>query len=300
MRGVRAVAFGECMLELTRSADGGARLRFGGDTLNTALYMARLGSRVQYATALGADAWSAEMKAEWVREGVDVDLVLTDPDRLPGLYAIRTDSAGERTFSYWRENSAARNFMRLPGSARVLEAMSQADLLYLSGISLSLFEHADRAVLRAVANTVRERGGDVAFDPNYRARNWPSPKAARTAIADFAPLVSIALPTFEDEAALHGDPSPERTAERWRAQGAGEVVVKLGPDGALLADAAGLQRIGTIPVETPIDTTGAGDSFNAAYLHSRLGGVDAPDAATAANALAGEVIRHPGAIILRG
>lgn len=300
MPGLRVVSFGECMLELSRAADGEARLRFGGDTFNTALYMTRLGSEVRYATALGADAWSAEMKAAWADEGIGLDLVLTDPDRLPGLYAIRTDAAGERTFSYWREASAARNFMRLPGSARALEAMGQADLLYLSGISLSLFDDADRAMLRGVAETVRRRGGDVAFDPNYRARNWSSSDAARTALADFSPLVTIALPTFEDETALYGDASPEETAARWLALGAREVVVKLGPHGALLADETGLKPIGTAPIQTPVDTTGAGDSFNAAYLHSRLCGLDGPAAARAGNGLAGRVIKYPGAIIPRG
>lgn len=299
MRGMRIISFGECMLELTQSMDGDARLRFGGDTFNTALYMTRLGSPVQYATALGADVWSTEMKAAWADEGVGLDLIVIDPDRLPGLYAIRNDAAGERTFSYWREASAARNFMRLSGSGRVLEAMSQADLLYLSGISLSLFDQADRALLLAVARTVRERGGDIAFDPNYRARNWSSPEAARRAIEAFSPFVTIALPTFDDEAALHGDPSPEATAERWRRNGAREVVVKLGPDGGLLADGSGLRRIETDPIQTPVDTTGAGDSFNAGYLHSRLSALDAPAAVRAGNALASRVIQHAGAIIPR-
>lgn len=299
MPGLNVVSFGECMLELTRTAQGDARLRFGGDTFNTALYMARLGVPVRYATALGADAWSAEMKAAWAEEGVGLDLVLTDPDRLPGLYAIRTDAAGERSFSYWREASAARTFMRLPGAERALEAMGQADLFYLSGISLSLFDDADRVILRTVAEAVRRQGGDVAFDPNYRPRNWPSQAVARRAIEEFSPLVTIALPTFEDEAALNGDASPEATAERWLRRGAREVAVKLGPDGALLADAGGVRRIGTEPVATPVDTTGAGDSFNAAYLHARLSGLDAPTAVRAGHVLAGRVIGRPGAIIPR-
>ncbi|GAA0652598.1 PfkB family carbohydrate kinase [Brevundimonas lenta] len=295
---MKIVSFGECMLELSRSADGEAKLRFGGDTFNTALYLARLGVKVRYATALGADVWSQEMKAAWAEEGVDLDLVLTDPHRLPGLYAIRTGAAGERTFSYWRETSAARNFFRLPGSEQALAAMAEADLLYVSGISLSLFDDADRAQLQAVARTVRDRGGDVAFDPNYRPRNWASADEARRVIADFAPLVTVALPTFEDEAALHGDATPEATAERWRSHGAREVVVKLGPDGALLADDSGLHHIATAPVD-PVDTTGAGDSFNAGYLHARLSRQDAPSAVRAGHALARRVIRYPGAIIPR-
>lgn len=296
--GPRVVAFGECMVELSRLPDGGARIGYGGDTLNTAVYMARLGLDVRYATALGADPWSEEMRAAWRAEGVRLDLVLGHPTRSPGLYGIRTDARGERSFTYWRDNSAARDFFHLPGSETALAAMGGADVLYLSGISLSLFEAADRARLAAVAREVRARGGTVAFDPNYRARNWESPEAARAAIEALAPAIDIALPTFEDEAALHGDRTPEETIRRWGDLGVDEVVVKTGPDGALVEMDGVIQAIATTRV-TPVDTTGAGDSFNAAYLHARLAGASPPDAARAGNALAGAVIGHRGAIMDR-
>lgn len=292
----RLISFGECMLELSRQTDGSARLAFGGDTLNTALYMARLGGDMAYATALGPDPWSDELRAAWAAEGLDTGLVLTDADRVPGLYAIRTDDRGERTFTYWRETSAARNFFHLDGTAAAVEAMSRADLFYLSGITLSLFDDAGRERIHAIAAAVRARGGKVAFDPNYRPRNWPSHDAARQAIAAFMPLVDWALPTFEDEQALMADASPEATVARWRDAGASLVVVKQGPDGAFAADAAGVRLIDTAPVQ-PVDTTGAGDSFNAACLHALISGADLDAAVRAGHALAGEVIRHRGAII---
>lgn len=298
MRCAPVVAFGECMLELSRGPDGTARLAFGGDTLNTAVYMSRLGLDVGYATALGSDPWSEEMRVAWRDEGLDLGLVLTDPDRAPGLYAIRTDEAGERSFIYWRGDSAARQFLRRPDSEAALEAMAGARLLYLSGITLSLFDDAERARLLAVARAVREAGGDVAFDPNYRPRNWPSPQVARDAIGALAPLVSIALPTFEDEADLHGDGSPEVTLRRWHDAGVGEVVVKMGPEGALLMEHGAIVTVPTTPA-TPIDTTGAGDSFNAAYLHARQTGRTPRQAAVAGHALAGTIIQHRGAIIAR-
>ena len=293
----RVVCFGECMLELSRQADGAARLAFGGDTLNTALYMARLGDDVAYATALGTDPWSAELTEAWAREGVDTALVLTDPERVPGLYAIRTDDQGERTFTYWRDRSAARNYFNLEAVEASLSAMAGADLLYLSGITLSLFDEAGRARIAEVARAVRERGGKVAFDPNYRPRNWAGgADEARSAIGELMPLVDWALPTFEDEQMLWGDGSAEDTARRWREAGATLVVAKQGPDGALVSDGSGARLVGTRAVR-PVDTTGAGDSFNAGCLHALLAGASADDAVRAGHRLAGIVVQHRGAII---
>ena len=293
----RVVCFGECMLELSRQADGAARLAFGGDTLNTALYMARLGDDVAYATALGTDPWSAELTEAWAREGVDTALVLTDPERVPGLYAIRTDDQGERTFTYWRDRSAARNYFNLEAVEAALSAMAGADLLYLSGITLSLFDEAGRARIAEVARAVRERGGKVAFDPNYRPRNWAGgADEARGAIGELMPLVDWALPTFEDEQMLWGDGSAEDTVRRWREAGATLVVAKQGPDGALVSDGSGARLVGTRAVR-PVDTTGAGDSFNAGCLHALLAGASADDAVRAGHRLAGIVVQHRGAII---
>lgn len=297
----RVVVIGECMIELSslESSVDCWRMRFAGDTLNTATYMARLGGNIAYLTAIGADRFSAAMLQQWQADGIDTSLVQTRPDRLPGLYAIETDATGERHFQYWRENSAARTLFDHDegGNDRLQSALSaaaSADLLYLSGITLSLFNSAGQRRLIDLCAGVRAKGGLVAFDPNYRARGWDSPDAARAVIGAVAPYVSIALPTFDDEASLYGDISPAATHARWVAAGAGEVVVKMGPEGALV-DSGDI--IAGPRVLHPLDTTGAGDAFNAAYLSTRLNGHDRTDAATAGNALAATVIQHPGAII---
>lgn len=297
---MNVIAFGECMIELSGTLGGEARLAYGGDSFNTALYMARLGEPVAYATALGDDGWSAGLRAAWRAEAVDTSLVLTAPGHLPGLYAIRTDAAGERSFDYWRQDSAAGRFFALPGADAVLEAMASAELLYLTGISLSLFDPAGHARLLAAARAVRSRGGDVAFDPNYRPRGWPCVDAARAAMALLAPAVSIALPGFDDEALLHGDATPEATVARWLSAGAREVVVKQGRAGALVGSGGSLRRVAAQPVADVIDTTGAGDGFNAGYLAARRRGLSPPAAAARGAALAAEIVRHPGAIVPRG
>lgn len=160
----------------------------------------------------------------------------------------------------------------------------------------ALFNSAGQQRLIDLCAGVRARGGLVGFDPNYRSQGWPSPDAARTAIGAIAPHVSIALPTFDDEASLYGENSPAAAHARWVAAGAGEVVVKMGPGGALVD---GGDNVVGQRVLQPLDTTGAGDAFNAAYLSARLQGGDRVAAATAGNALAATVIQHPGAIIDR-
>ena len=296
---VRAVAIGECMLELSVAVDGGWRLAHGGDTWNTAVQLARLGVGVDYLTALGADRFSRAMRESWTGEGLGTDLVLTDPERLPGLYAIDVDDAGERRFHYWRDASAARRLFELNGVGPALARAGEARLLYLSGVTLSLFDASGRARLAELAATVRRRGGRVAFDPNYRARGWPDPDAARKAIEEFAPHVCVALPTFDDEAELHGDDAPEATVDRWRGYGAEEVAVKLGPNGCL---AAGMGTVVSVPGDPvrAVDTTGAGDAFNAGYLAARHKGVPIERAAGFANRMGAAAVGHRGAVMPRG
>ena len=284
------------MLELSRS-NGGWRLAYGGDTFNAALYMRRLGVPVAYLTALGADSFSDDMRTAWQEAGMDMSLVLTDAARLPGLYAITTDAAGERSFSYWRSESAVRRLFGLPGIETALAAASTASLLYLSGITLSLFSATERNTLISLARAVHSNGGLVAFDPNYRPSGWPDAEAARTAMRDFSPQMSIALPSFDDEQKLWEDATPEDTASRYLKWGAREVIVKLGGQGCLVAQGGSSWRLAAAPAPFVVDTTGAGDSFNAAYLAARLRGLDTQAAAAAGCRLGSLVIQHLGAIL---
>jgi 2-dehydro-3-deoxygluconokinase len=291
-----AVAIGECMLELSRS---GSQWRLGhaGDTFNTALYLQRLGLPTAYFTALGADPFSEQMRAAWRSEGLDTALVLTDPERLPGLYAIRTDDAGERSFYYWRQHAAVRGLFSLAGIDTALLRASNAPLLYFSGITLSLFSEADRVRLLDLAHSVRRRGGTVAFDLNYRPAGWPDIESARQAIRHIAPVVSWALPTFEDSALLFDHQSPDATVAQWRSFGAEEVIVKLGARGCLVADTEHALVFPAPRVDVVVDTTGAGDAFNAGYLAARAKGLTPVQAAATAQILASEVIQQPGAIL---
>jgi 2-dehydro-3-deoxygluconokinase len=288
----RIVCVGEGMLELSRR-DGEWRLGYGGDTLNTAIHLARAGHDVAYLTALGGDPLSRELERQWAAEGLDTSLILTHPARHAGLYAIDTDEAGERSFTYWREASAAREMFALDAAAAAAQQAESADLLYFSLISLAILPPAGRQRLLDLTVRVRTNGGTIAFDGNYRPRHWTSADEARAARDAAIAVAAIGLPTLDDETALSGEPGAGRAARRWQELGCAETVVKLGGDGCRLPDGR------TVPPERrlrPVDTSGAGDAFNAGYISARLAGGSIEDAACAGHALAGWTIMRRGAI----
>ena len=295
---MRAASIGECMVEFHRRPDGAYGRGFGGDTLNVALYLARLGIPTDYVTLLGDDPLSQEMVDGWAAEGVGIGLVGRIPGRLPGLYLIETDAGGERTFLYWRSAAPVRDLMALRGEALAAE-LAGHELVYLSGITLSLFDAAGRERLVAVLADLRRGGARVAFDGNFRPRGWPDLETARSAFAALLRQVDIALPTFDDEAALFGDASPEATIARLRGAGVGEIVVKRGEQPCLVAADGAVTPVAVPRKVDAVDTTAAGDSFNAGYLAARLKGQPPAAAAAQGHRLASEVIRHRGAIIPR-
>jgi 2-dehydro-3-deoxygluconokinase len=297
VRRPQILCFGEAMLELSHADADSWRMGVAGDTYNVAVYLKRLGCDTAFMTALGRDDFSADIKAAMAREGLGPDWCLTHPARTPGLYAIRLDEAGERSFSYWREASAARAFFDCEGAEALLAAASGCGVLYFSAITLSLFDDAGRAQVVALAKAVRQRGVRVAFDSNYRPRGWADAATAVRAIAGLAGAIDIALPTFSDDAALFGDRDPAACAARWHGLGASEVAVKLGADGAFLSSPDATAQVPAVAVTEVADTTGAGDSFNAGYLAARQAGLAPREAAAAGCRLAAAVIRHPGAII---
>ena len=296
----RVVSVGEVMVEMARGEDGRFALACGGDTFNTAVYMARAGIEVAYATALGDDPYSDRILDLATAEGISSDLILRVAGRMPGLYVIETDAAGERNFHYWRDSAPARELFELPPWSAVAERLLAAPLIYFSGITLSLYSNAGLGRFLAVLEMAREQGVMVAFDSNYRARGWHGDVArARTVFAEALKRADIALPSFDDEATVWGDASPDATIDRLHAFGIGEVVVKNGANEAVVDHKGERARIAGPQHVRVVDTTAAGDSFNAAYLAARLQGSSPADAVAAAHRLASEVVQHRGAIIPR-
>lgn len=290
---------GECMLEMRDSAGDAYPVSAAGDTFNTAVYYKRMlpGAVVRYVSALGEDAVSRRIRRHICAHGVDDMLVATIPDRMPGLYLIETDEHGERCFRYWRQGSAARAMLDGAHLQQVRAALPACGALLLTGITLAILDTQRRETLLALAAEIRRCGGWVIVDSNYRPVLWPASEAAwwMTQALD---LSTHALLSFDDEAALYADADPDASIARVRRSNDGaEVVVKLGAQGCVVAPVGEAPvRVASTPVRA-IDTTAAGDSFNAAYLAARRSGMTPIAAAEHGCRLAARVVAHPGGII---
>ncbi|MER1975747.1 sugar kinase [Pseudocitrobacter faecalis] len=301
----KIAVIGECMIELSEKGADVTR-GFGGDTLNTSVYIARqvdsAALRVDYVTALGTDTFSQQMLDAWQAENVGTGLIQRMSNRMPGLYYIETDDTGERTFYYWRNEAAAKFWLESDEAAAVCEELATYDYLYLSGISLAILSPTSREKLLSLLRECRANGGKVIFDNNYRPRLWASKEETQQVYQQMLECTDIAFLTLDDEDALWGEKPVEDVIARTHAAGVQEVVVKRGADSCLVAIAG--QNVVDVPAvklpkEKVVDTTAAGDSFSAGYLAVRLTGGDATAAAQRGHLTASTVIQHRGAIIPR-
>ncbi|WP_346895881.1 sugar kinase [uncultured Roseibium sp.] len=291
------LAIGECMVEMAPTGEETYRLGFAGDTLNTAWYVRRIlpeGWGVSYLTGVGRDSVSEEMLAFFENAGIRTDFVQRDEERTVGLYIIQLND-GERSFSYWRSDSAARQLAR--DRARLDAALVAADVIYFSGITLAILPKEQRGGFLEAVKTARTRGAAVAFDPNLRPRLWETVEAMCATVMAAAAVSDIVLPSFEDEATYFGDAGPVDTANRYTEAGASLVIVKNGPGEVLWQADEGPRTFQVPPVTEVVDTTAAGDSFNAAFLASHLQGADLETSVAAGARLAAQVIGRRGALV---
>lgn len=293
MNGIASI--GECMLELTGSGSDW-RMGHSGDTFNVIWTMRALlpaDRPTDYVSAFGDDTFSGQQLAFFAENGIGTASSPRIPGARPGLYAISLDGA-ERSFTYWRADAAARH---LADDASILsKSLQNRSLVYFSGITVAILDDAPRATLLNAVDAVRRAGSLVAFDPNYRPRLWASTEAARTAIAAALSVADIVLPTFPDEQALYGDQDPAATAKRVAGAGPREIVVKDGAEPALVVAGTGSTAVAATHVANPVDTTGAGDSFNGGYLAARLLGHDPVEAARRAHRVAAAAVQVRGAL----
>ncbi|MEO8241937.1 MAG: sugar kinase [bacterium] len=289
---MRAVCVGECMVELAPAGGGLLQQGFAGDTFNTAWYLKRLRPdwQVDYLSAVGTDAISDAMLGFMAGAGIGTGHVARVSERTVGLYLISLAN-GERSFSYWRGQSAAR--MLADDPVRLAAALVGADVVLFSGITLAILTPERRKVLLAA---LKACGAKVAFDPNMRLRLWADRGEMAAAVAEAAGVADIALPSFDEETALQGDADPQVTLARYLGLGAGTVVVKNGGGRMWAGDAAKVMPFDPAPV-APVDTTAAGDSFNAGFLAQWMAGAGLADCLAEGAALAGRVIRQPGALV---
>lgn len=300
MNSVKIAVIGECMVELQKKA-GAFTQSFGGDTLNTALYLSRLTKAQQvqtnYVTALGQDPFSETMIQKWQAEGLNTELVLRIENKQPGLYYIETDSTGERSFMYWRNDAAAKYLFDQTSSPTLVDKLFEFDAIYLSGITLAILTENGRNTLFSFLEAYKAKGGQVIFDNNYRPKLWNSQREAIENYTKMLTFTHTALLTFDDEQLLYGDLYLEQCIDRTTQAGVKEIVIKRGSKDCLVIDAECAQYVSATRVDNVVDTTAAGDSFSAGYLAKRLCGGTPKESAFAGHTVAGSVIQHHGAII---
>src|SRR5579872_5646956 len=212
------VCVGDALIELSRGADGAFTAACGGDSFNTAVYLARAGLRTGFATALGDDPYSDSIVALALAEGLATDLILRMPGRLPALALVERGRSGVRVSRVWGEGAPARELFELADWMRIAQSLIGARLIYFSGITLSLYSNNGLGRFFAALEVARQQGAKIAFDGNFRPSGWHGNLArTRTVFMEALKRVDIALPTFDDEAILWGDPSPEATVDRLQA-----------------------------------------------------------------------------------
>ena len=293
----RFLAIGECMAELAPlETAGDFRMGYAGDTFNTAWYLRQLRPDIDvaYHTAVGTDDVSTDMIRFMDAEGIGTTSIARLPDKSVGLYLISLKD-GERSFSYWRDTSAARQLAN--DEAVLLDAVSAADLIYFSGITLAILSESARGKLIAALRHARSTGKTIAFDPNLRPRLWRDVEQMKTAIMQGAEICDIALPSFEDEATYFSDIDPQATIQRYSNTGASCVIVKNGREAVHYVSPEGSGMVDVPEVDVIVDTTSAGDSFNAAFFATIDKPLSITERISAANAVAGRVVGGRGALV---
>lgn len=291
---------GECMIELSQQGNN-TKIGFGGDTLNTAVYLRRLlpttDFSVYYISALGCDPYSQMMEQAWLAEGVDTNLVQKLSHKLPGLYSIVTDEFGERSFYYWRNDAAAKYWLETERTDEILSKLKNFDYLYLSGISLAILSELSYKKLFDFLPYFKAEGGKIAFDNNYRPILWKDTKEAQSAYQQILKFADLAFLTLDDEEKLWGNGDLEVCLQRTMQFGVSEIVVKRGAESCIVQCNGERFNIPAQKIDKIVDTTAAGDSFSAAYLAARLLQCNEFISAHLGHLVAGQVICHHGAII---
>ena len=296
---MRVVCIGECMVELRQAGDGLYARGFAGDAYNTAVYLKRSApqAEVSLLTVTGVGPLSLAMRASWADEGVDDALAFAVEGTEPGLYMIDLSPSGERSFRYWRSASPARQWFSHLLADGGADRLAGADLVYLSGISLAILRPDEQRAAIAWLAAMKSRVGRIAFDPNVRPALWSDLASARAAIEPMFAVADILRASREDAALLYGLEDPTAQIAAFRRAGADEIVLSLDADGCLSVGEGAAVRLPAPKVEAVRDTSGAGDSFNGAYLAARLLGEAPLDAARAGLRVASRVVAHAGAIV---
>ena len=292
---------GECMIELSQNNElDEYKQSFAGDVFNTGVYIKRClkeSAQVSFLSVIGEDKMSSQLLSLMANEEINNRYLYRCKSNKMGLYIINIDHYGERTFDYWRENSAARQLMKLIKQDNSKMDFSSFTTLFFSGISIAILSSEDLLDFWKFIEDRRAHGCQIVFDPNYRPALWHSPQHAKEAFEIAYSLSDVVLPGVDDHKNLYHHESAAEVASHLEAKGIGEIIIKNGDLEVLISVDGKRTQIGITPVTEVVDTTSAGDAFNGGYLSARQSGKSVKDAVTYAASVAGCVIQHKGAIV---
>lgn len=292
------VAVGECMVELVQLDKRTCQVGFAGDTLNALIYAKRWMPSVtcSFFSAIGTDNFSTQMLDFFAENDIATQAVFQSRSRNVGLYSIVTDHCGERSFDYWRDQSAAKSMMCLYRAQQ--PDLGAVDMLYFSGIALGILSDGDKDELFAMLRHYRKQGATIAFDPNYRASMWSDVEHARFWYDNAYRIANIALPGMDDHLAVYDHHTTDQVVAHLNKLGCDEFVLKASKAGMFgYQDGELVHHQPFNPAPQQVDSTAAGDSFAGVYLVNRLAGTDVANSMLAADAVAREVVQHKGAIV---
>ena len=294
------VVMGECMLELSPTDTGFYKPSFAGDVYNTAVYLKRILAEqadISILTAIGNEHLSEQMLSTFKQEKLNTTFVSRVADKEIGAYLIQISAEGERSFSYWRDSSAAKVMMSNLADDQQARLIAETDIFYFTGISLAILTPEDREIFWQLLAKLKAAGTRIVFDSNYRAKLWSSKQEAVKQFEYAFTYSDLVFPGMEDFTCLYGINNYQAIADYLKPFNIAEIIIKNGVEPMLSISRAGQSYQAVTKVENVVDTTSAGDSFNAGYIVAKYHGLLSEQAMAYASKLAAVVIQHRGAII---
>lgn len=290
-------AIGECLIELAPIKERNYQLGFAGDTFNTAYYLRQIHTAaVSYVTAVGDDNYSQQLINFIGDQQIDLSFINQINNSQSGLYLISNEVSGERAFTYYREHAAAKKLIAQLTEEQQ-QQLTEMDILYFSGITLAILDEPQRKQFFSLLEKAKGRGALIVCDNNYREKLWSNKNQALKTMQAFHQLTDLLFVTADDEKELYDDNSVHDTILRYFDCTLPHVVIK---DGANPVQVLQNKRHYTLPVplvNQVVDTTAAGDSFNAGYLSAVIDGLGSQAAVKRGHQLASTVIQSKGAIV---
>tara|TARA_Y100001970_G_scaffold293500_1_gene440760 strand:- start:7845 stop:8729 length:885 start_codon:yes stop_codon:yes gene_type:complete len=282
------------MIELSNVEHNIFRQSFAGDTANSAIYLSRLGAKSSYITSVGKDFLSKKMLNFLNEEKVQTHNIFQSKDKTLGLYLIQNNKKGERSFFYWRSNSAAKTLLENVNSKNLFNQISKYDAIYFSGITLSIYDQKNNKKFYKVLKSLKENSIKIYFDFNVRINNWKNKKIAQQTILKFSRISDIIFMTNEDLNNLGIRNYKYIIKKNFRNK---IVVFRLGNGEVEVYNKSNIEKYKFYLNKKVKDTTGCGDAFNACFLFNYFNNKEIKQCIKRAHRLGKTVANFKGAII---